>query len=249
MNKRKVNMVAVGFIVLVPLVIGLLLTNSLRRSAHIVLPERTGAVVEGDPTGDGQGELEVVAVTPATVQTAIATLTRPNSYCRSVSVERFWSDGSGATAMETTVSGGWTRTDATLPGGQVRHALTDGETTYLWYGEEERFFTGAAGDISPDDEQSIPTYENILRQNPDRIAAADYRQLSDVNCIFVETKPDEGGVVLRYWVSVDTGLLVSAERLEGETLVYRMTALTLSDQTPTTVAFTLPDGTVMQQIP
>ena len=50
------------------------------------------------------------------------------------------------------------------------------------------------------------------------IAAADYRSVSDVNCIYVETVQDPEGYTQRYWVSVETGLLVASERLlEGET--------------------------------
>ena len=52
------------------------------------------------------------------------------------------------------------------------------------------------------------------------IAAADYRSVSDVNCIYVETVQDPEGYTQRYWVSVETGLLVASERLlEGETIL------------------------------
>ena len=77
------------------------------------------------------------------------------------------------------------------------------------------------------------------------IAQADYRVISDVNCIFVETGELSGGTVLRYWVSVDTGLLVAAEKLvDGET-VYRMGALSVDLSTPTAADLTLPDGTLL----
>ena len=39
MEKRKISRVAMGFIVLVVLVIVLMFTNSLRRSSRITLPE------------------------------------------------------------------------------------------------------------------------------------------------------------------------------------------------------------------
>ena len=76
------------------------------------------------------------------------------------------------------------------------------------------------------------------------IVQADYRLVSEVNCIYVETAELDGGV-LRYWVSVETGLLVAAERLvDGET-VYRMGALTVDLSVPTAADLTLPDGTVL----
>ena len=64
------------------------------------------------------------------------------------------------------------------------------------------------------------------------IAAADYRSVSGVNCIYVETVQDPEGYSQRYWVSVETGLLVAAERLlEGET-IYRMASLTADLEHP-----------------
>ena len=249
MKKRKVNIVAISFAVLILLVVALLLRGSLRRSSHIVLPERTGTTpAESSGQSSSAGALEVVEVTPATVQAAISTLTRSDSYCRSITVNRYWNGGSGETTSFVTANGGWTRTDTTLASGQVRHAVTNEETTYIWYGDSKTYYTGAAGDITADDEQAIPTYESILKLSPDAISVADYRQMSEVNCIYVETKPDADGYVLRYWVGVDTGLLVAAERAESGTTVYRMTALALSNSSPSTADFTLPDGTVLQKI-
>ena len=79
------------------------------------------------------------------------------------------------------------------------------------------------------------------------IAAADYRSLEDINCIYVETVPDESGYVDRYWVGVDTGLLVAAERTQDETVVYRMAALSVELGGVDMAAFTLPDGTVLYE--
>ena len=72
-----------------------------------------------------------------------------------------------------------------------------------------------------------------------------FRVSSDVNCIYVETVQDPEGYTQRYWVSVETGLLVASERLlEGET-IYRMASLTADLSTPSTDRFILPDGTVL----
>ena len=77
------------------------------------------------------------------------------------------------------------------------------------------------------------------------IAAADYRSVSDVNCIYVETVEDPDGYTQRYWVGVETGLLVASERLlEGET-IYRTASLTVDLSVPSADRFILPDGTVL----
>ena len=247
MEKRKISRVAMGFIVLVVLVIVLMFTNTLRRSSRITLPEEgnTAEQTEENTSAGGDDALTVIAVTPETVQTAIETLHRPAQYSRTIRVEQVWNGGSGSFETTVTVSGRWTRTDRTLAGGQTRHTITDGETTYIWYNSESTVYSGPAGEITPDDEQAIPTYEAILDLPVEDIAAADYRSVSGVNCIYVETARDPDGYTQRYWVSVESGLLVASERLlEGET-IYRMASLTVDLSTPSADRFILPDGTVL----
>ena len=111
---------------------------------------------------------------------------------------------------------------------------------------------GAFGDevraaLTQDAEQGILTYEDILALPPERIAAADYRALEGVNCIYVETEPDDAGYVERYWVSVSSGLLAAAERECDGAVVYRMAALTVSYDGVDAEDFTLPNGTVLYE--
>ena len=163
MEKRKLNRITAGFIVLVVMVLILMFSNSLRRSSHITLPEEGSSPGQTvDTNASGGDALTVIAVTPETVQTAIETLTRPRQYSRVIRVEQLWDGGSGSFETTVTVSGRWTRTDRSLSDGQVRHTITDGEITYIWYGSESSVYSAPAGDITPDDEQAIPTYESIL---------------------------------------------------------------------------------------
>ena len=99
-----------------------------------------------------------------------------------------------------------------------------GKRTWVWYGGSELYYESAAA-FTADEEQGIPTYEDILRLDKKRIAAADYRLLDTVDCIFVETAADDGGYIERYWVSVSDGLLCAAEKLQGEDVVYRMAGM------------------------
>lgn len=244
MDKRKMSKISAALAVLVVLAIAFLMQGGLRRTAHIVLPE-DDIVTEQPPDENGAsgGGIAVVEINPKTVQTAIATLARPTAYRRNVTVEQFWSGGSGSFDTMVAVSGALTRTDRTLPSGRIRHAITDGVTTYIWYDSEESVFTAPAGGISADEEQSIPTYEEILELPVAVIAEADYQAYQDVNCIFTQTTPDEDGYVLRYWVSVDTGLLTAAERLLDDQVIYRMTSLSADLVQPENLEFTLPNGT------
>lgn len=242
MDKRRLNWVTWSFVGLTVLVLALMLASTLRRPEEIVLPSSEASQEEGSGQMDSDA-LQEVKVTPDTVQAAVATLARPETYRRTVTVEQIWSGGSGTYEITMAVIGPWTRTDRTMPDGRVRHTITGPESVYIWYNNERTVYTAPVGEITADNELPIPTYEEILTLGPEQITAADYRAVSNVNCIYVEAQEED--YTLRYWVSVETGLLAAAEKLQGEETVYRMAALALDQTEPTEEDFTLPDGTVL----
>ena len=93
--KRTQKLVTWGIVILVVLVVLLMLMSNLRRSSRVVLPD-TGSAAESDENLPSGGDaLTVVEVSPETVQAAVATLRRPESYSRSITVEYLWDGGSG----------------------------------------------------------------------------------------------------------------------------------------------------------
>lgn len=243
MDKRRLKFITWGFVLLTAVIVALMLMSNLRRSSRVELPDTENDAQGSENVPTEGSALTVVEVRPETVQAAIETLHRPEAYSRTVTVEYLWTGGSGTIELSTAVSAPWTRVDRTLPDGQVRHSITDGETTYIWYNGESEVYTGPAGAISADAEETIPTYEDVLALPQDHIVQADYRVVSDVRCIYAETAEDAWGYAQRYWVSVDTGLLVVAERLQKGETVYRMAALEADQTAPPAETFTLPDGT------
>ncbi len=243
MRNRRLTPYYVGFGVLIVLVLAILALNTFRATPQITLPDPPDTTEQGggDTAPDDEAYTRLT-VTPETVQGVVATLERPKTYSRTVLSETFWSGGSAKSEISVSVDGEYTSLSAVLPDGTLRRVLTDGTRSCIWYGGSSRYFTAAAGDISADEEQGIPTYEDVIALPTERITAADYRMLSDVDCIYVETSPDEFGYCERYWISVKTGLLVAAEKTAGETAVYRMASLTMSE-TIAADAFLLPDGT------
>ena len=244
MDKRNLKWITWAFAVATVLIVALMLTHTLQRSVHITLPAPSSSTsdVQTDPEGN-RSALSIVEITPKSVQAAIETLSRPASYRRTVTLEQFWEGGSGSWTVSAYVKGKWQRTDRLMPDHRMRHTITDGETVYIWYNSEKTVFTAPAGDITADHDQTIPTYEEILNLDASRIAAADYRDLEGLRCIYVETAESENGYALRYWVSVDSGLLVSSEKLYHGEVIYRMSALTLEPTAPVNSDFALPDGT------
>lgn len=247
MGRRRFKALTMGFIALIVLVVILLMANSLRRTSHVSLPSLGGQSSEesGDPNYR-EDAVNTIDITPRTVQAAIATLERPEAYTRQLTAEWLWGDRSTIVQIDVLVNEDMTRVDMTSADGSVRHVVTDGRRSAVWYDSDEVFYLGSAADITADQEQSIPTYEDILKLDPRQIAAADYRSFSDEACIFVETAADDLGIVYRYWVSVSNGLLTGAERLEGNMPFYRMAAQqTSTDVLPEASEFFLPDGSML----
>jgi len=243
-EKWKPNWITWTFAALAVLVVVIMLVNTLRRPEELVLPDSTPPPDQTDGVSGANSNLTVVEVEPETVQAAIATLARPENYRRTVTVEQFWSGGSGSYEIAVAVRGPWTRADRTMPDGRVRHSITGPDTVHIWYNNEAEVYSASAGGISADSEQTIPTYEDILLLDPAGITAADYRSISGVSCIYTEAETE--AYTLRYWVSVESGLLVAAEKLSGGEILYRMASLTVDQTEPADSEFTLPDGTVLQ---
>lgn len=245
--KKKENILIIGFALVVLLVVALLFNNSIRRSSHIVLPNETSKTVtaQDEIKADTTGPVQI-DVTPENVQAVIETLHRDDRYVLQSTVEYLWSGDRGALTSTVTVSNGFTRIDTKLPDNQMKHTITDESHTWIWYNQQTDVYSGASGDISADQEHYSPTYEDVLDLDVSEIMATSYCVFSDVNCISVETGTE--GNIMRYWISVDSGLLVGAEMLEDEETVYRMAAYPLHGITPKTKDFTLPDGTILQEV-
>ena len=244
--KRKRDLplfIAVALVVL--LACGVLVKNSLPRSSHLQLPDVSAGVEQPGTGGGTDNALTRLEVTPQTVQAVIATLERPGLYARSVTTETLWSGGSGRAELTVLVSGVWNRVDMAMPSGRIRHSITDGERTYIWYDSSRDLYEGSSGTITADQEQHIPTYEDVLALDPEQITAADFRDLGPRPCVYVETAADEDGYVLRYWVEVETGLLAASERLQDGVAVYRTGASALDESLVTAESFSLPDGRVL----
>ena len=246
-RKRNLLVVLIGIVIVVAMVSSFGLGLFAPDTAKIVLPTPEVSQQPGGEPGEQSG-LVLVDVTPETVQSVIRdTLSRPERYTRAVTIEDFWGEGeSGTTHADVWVDGGWTQTEAALPGGTVRYSIVGDGQFWLWYGGDRTALSGPADGHSADLEgQRIPTYEDVLSLDTADIAAAGYEERGGLACVWTQTAPDALGYVETYWVAVDSGLLVSAETTLDGTLTYRMTAYGMERPAPAGTAFALPDGTVL----
>lgn len=196
--------------------------------------------------GSGQPAGVVVEVTPQTVQSLIASLERYESYRRTVVAEYFAADQSlGAVTAQVWADGGWTRTSAALSSGAVENSIVGEGGMWLWYDGGPEVYAGPADERAADLNQRLPTYEDVLALEKSDITAAGYQERDGQPCVYVESR-GALDTVERWWVSVNSGLLVAAETEKGGEVVYTMTARdVVSPLDETDGVFALPDGTVL----
>lgn len=242
----------IKFIVIIALILAAAIVYSFSVSHFQGTPDVSLAEPEASPnTRPGEQALPedtvLVEVTPDTVQSVIRTLDRYSSYRRMVTAE-YLSGGEtiGVLTAVVEVDGGWTRCDVMEQGGRAEHTIVGNDMRWLWYDESQDYAELPAGKEAPDLAQRLPTYENVLALDQDDITAAGYELRGDLPCVYVEVFQSELQYRERYWVSVESGLLVAAETIkEGET-VYRMNSYQVeSPLSDARDSFTLPDGTVL----
>ena len=217
-------------------------------TSKIILPD-VSQTINSDPVQSDSTHADLyqtVAVTTKTVQNVIATLHRLDSYYREITIERYWSEGSSLSTIQVWNDNGWTHCRQVLPSGVVRHDLTSPDTLYYWYEGSQMFKQLPADERSADLAQHLPTYETVLNLDPKDITAAGYELLENFPCIYVEAHPEGSKSTTRYWISVDSGLLICAQSEQNNTMIYRMTAFDpIQAPCPANVSFQLPDGTVL----
>lgn len=250
MDKGHRNLVAV--LVAVVMAVALFSAFSINwfhKTPSVILPTLTAAPDVTPTSGVSGGSYQRVEVTVDTVQRVIATLERPESYARTLTVETIGEEGNvGRTTAQVVVDGGWTQVTATLPDGRVCHTIVGEEKRYVWYDDQRSWQEYPAQERSADLSQRLPTYEDVLAVVQSDIVDARYQNSGDLPCIYVAVEEDELGYVEEYWVSVDTGLLVRAESRKGEDVFYRMSGYTVETPAAPGLSFTLPDGTVLHAI-
>ena len=217
-----------------------------RKTPEIVVadPSVSSGPSSDEEPGANRDEISV-EVTPRTVQNIIASMSRYSSYSRTMEIRYAWNQSQSAaiTARVAEVNG-WVRCDTVLVSGIVEHSILGDGTLWYWYDDGPTYLQAPVQEGEADLVQHIPTYEDILKADMDAIMDAGYEAKNGVPCIYV--KVVEHGHLMRYWVSMSSGLLVAAEREQDGLVVYSMTSGdVVSPAAGGADTFTLPDGTVL----
>jgi len=248
--KRILGITAFGILFIVAVIGVMLLTSYLGEEGTTVpLPVTTGPV--GNPGETETDALDRVEVTRETVQAVVSTLSRPGTYNREIEIESFWDDGQAVYFIDVAVHDGVTSLRTVPPAGGEKRIIVTADKLYIWYGDDRLPFigdTGSSGDgyRTADEYQMIATYETILELDIADIIDAGYTEYGGEDCVYVEYLTKKLGYTVRYYVSIELGLITGAEEFdETGALVYRMRAGKCNTGETDPAAFTLPDGTVL----
>lgn len=206
-----------------------------------------------EPGGNGGDDPERytrVDVTADTVQDIIRTMTplQPESYSRTITVKTSLGDGTmGESVNQVWVDFGWTLVESVWPSGVTEHTIVGNGKVYRWFSGDWSYKSWEGGERDADMAQRIPTYEDVLDLDKALITAVGYEDVDGLPCVYVEVAENELGNRERYWVSVETGLLVAAETKKGEETLLLMTSGAVERPVQRGKPFELPDGTVLHE--
>ena len=124
-KNRTILVIAIAVTVVAAVFVSIVLPAITGRAPQVTLPN-----VNQETEGESQAFLPV-EVTPETVQTVIASLSRPDSYYRELTVTLFWEGGDSAEQVEIWADGGYVRTTIAT-GGTVVIDHGCGVKSYLY---------------------------------------------------------------------------------------------------------------------
>lgn len=248
MSTRRILAITIFSILFIAALAGtMLLTSYLRRDhAPIPLPDASASMeIPGVAEPD---TLDRVEVTTDNIQAVISTLSRPEVYSREILIDTYWEGGQAGYAISVSTAGGMTSLRTVSSTGTEKRIIVAADTLYIWYRGDRAPFIGRTdpsdGETRNADEyQMIVTYEDVLELDKDYILDAGYTEYGGEECIYAQYRQPKLGYTMKYYVSIDLGLITGAEEYDADgALVYRMRAgECLFDADAS--AFLLPDGT------
>ncbi|NLH00824.1 MAG: hypothetical protein GX488_02785 [Clostridiales bacterium] len=238
MKKRLIYGFAAAVVILVAAVIIKLCTPS-GTSHNINLPSPVGE----DSSGLENSGIKRVEVTADTVQSALQTLKRAENFSRTYKIKDYWDSGESESTLNMWQKGENIRISISQKN-TVKNILIRGNDLYIWYSGSSDVFsaklTESSAAAEADRFSRLVTYEEILNIPRENILSAGYAEQAGQPCIFAEYKSGDLGYVNQIYVSVDSGLLVSLNRYDGNKLIYSMVSVSTELSTPSEDVFEIP---------
>lgn len=223
--------------------------NPASERIEISLPDTQSGIQDAENTNDLQ-ENDLLQITPDNAVSALKSLDKPRYYHQIYSVSVGRNTAVSEHTVELWVNDTAIRAQIT-DDRQTKSVLSDGNSAWIWYSSNEipRKVRLSSG-IIMEDILGLPTFDYLYSLESAKITDSEYLVLegeqSQTPCIFISAQEYEGALI-RYWIDLETGLLRSADCMEDNTQVYRVSQLLFdrlaSGDEAFNQRFTLPDGT------
>ena len=239
MNKR----IIIGIIITVLIVAAAILMRTYGptdTSHKIILPSPAGGNI-GNTENDNINRVEV---TTENVQSVLETLKRADSYSRTYTFKSYWEGGVDETTQSLWRKGDKARVSITQDK-SIKNIVVNGNDLYIWYEGYSGVLHSKLGEGVVNKEvdrlSRLVTYEDLLSTAPENIIKASYEvDKSEEPCIYVEYKSGSLGYVNHIYVSIQSGLLVSSSRYDGDKLIDSIEAAPTDLSTPPDNTFKIP---------
>ncbi len=199
------------------------------------------ATSSGDVSGDDG--ISRVEVNPNTVKTVLGTLVRAESFSRSYTIKTYWDGGDSTSALSYWQKGENIKLKISQ-NKSVRNILVRGDDLYTWYDGSSKTFKSKLSESSVGREvdmfSGLITYEDIMDVPQENVLDAYYIDQSGQPCIYSEYQNGELGYIYQVTISIDTGLLVSMKKYDGEKLIFSMESASPELSTPSDEIFEIP---------
>lgn len=230
--KNRTVWIATAAVVVIAVVI-LSLPTKIEHNISVPSPAATG--------DNANSNIRRADVTKDTVQSALKTLKRAENYSRVYKVTTLWSAGQSESTLSVWKSSDKTRISASR-GGTVKNLLISGTDLSIWYDGSSSVFHSTLSDTAAASEldafSRLITYEGILDVPADDVLIGDYVEHGGQSCIYAKYKSDN--YVNQIYVSIASGLLVSAEIDDGDKPVYKMESVSTDLTAPAENLFLAP---------
>lgn len=208
--------------------------------SHAITIPSPAVETGGNIGDDGVNRVEV---TPETVKVVLGTLARAESFSRTYTIKNYWDGGESESTLSYWQKGSNIRMNI-KQNNTVRNILVLGNDLYVWYDGSSGIFKSKLSESNVSREvdmfSGLVTYEELKEIPQEDILNAGYIEHSGQACIYAEYKSGELNYVKHLYVSNDTGLLVSLEKYDGDTLIYSMESVSIELSTPSDDIFKIP---------
>ncbi len=234
-------------IILILLIISLVGFNEKTAEVHFAGSNEGSVPVDNDEGAGLEGDgLVYISLDESNFAFALETLDKPESYSSEYSVESFWLGGSESCQVSAFVRGEVVHVSAAFSSFTKDVVLTE-DNYYIWYSDDSALIKGDRGDAlrTKEIEDAVlmsGSYKELSSLPPENIIKAEYAPFGSEYCIHISTYEGSLGYRYEYYISLDTGLLLSNEVYDGETIVYRMTLKGAKLSAPEDYSFILPNG-------